>query len=34
VLSALLRAPDEETRRAETARFVADLKKVAGASRG
>ena len=32
--SSLLRAPDEATRRAETARFVADLKKVAGAIRG
>jgi uracil-DNA glycosylase len=27
--SSLLRAPDEETRRAETARFVADLSKIA-----
>jgi len=32
--SSLLRAPDEATRRAETARFVADLRKVAGAIRG
>ena len=32
--SSLLRAPDEATRRAETARFVADLKKAAGAIRG
>jgi uracil-DNA glycosylase len=31
--SSLLRAPDEDTRRAETARFVADLKKVAKALR-
>jgi uracil-DNA glycosylase family protein len=31
--SSLLRAPDEATRRAETARFVADLKKVAAAIR-
>src|SRR5512132_1372610 len=31
--SSLLRAPDEETRRAETARFVEDLKKVARALR-
>lgn len=29
--SAILRAPDAETRRAETERFVADLRKVAGA---
>ena len=27
--SSILRAPDDETRRAETARFIADLKKVA-----
>jgi DNA polymerase len=27
--SAVLRAPDDETRRAETARLVADLRKVA-----
>jgi DNA polymerase len=31
--SSLLRAPDEETRRTETARFVEDLKKVARALR-
>jgi DNA polymerase len=31
--SSLLRAPDDETRRAETARFVEDLKKVARALR-
>jgi len=31
--SSILRAPDDETRRAETARFVADLKKVAKALR-
>ncbi len=31
--SSLLRAPDEATRRSETARFVADLKKVASAIR-
>jgi hypothetical protein len=29
--SAILRAPDEETRRAEMKRFVADLKVVAAA---
>jgi DNA polymerase len=29
--SSILRAPDDETRRAETAKFVADLKKVAKA---
>jgi len=29
--SSLLRAPDEETRRRETARFIADLRKVAAA---
>jgi len=28
--SSILRAPDEETRRTETARFIDDLKKVAG----
>ena len=28
--SSLLRAPDEKTRRAETARFIEDLRKVAG----
>ena len=32
--SSLLRAPDEATRRAETARFVADLKRAAAAVRG
>jgi DNA polymerase len=32
--SSLLRAPDEGTRRAETARFVADLKRAASAIRG
>ena len=31
--SSILRAPDDETRRAETDRFVADLKKVARAMR-
>ena len=31
--SSLLRAPDEATRRVETARFVADLKRVAAAIR-
>ena len=31
--SSILRAPDDETRRAETVRFVADLKKVAKALR-
>ncbi|HWC61460.1 MAG TPA: uracil-DNA glycosylase family protein, partial [Verrucomicrobiae bacterium] len=32
--SSILRAPDEETRHAEMARFVADLKKVAKVIRG
>jgi DNA polymerase len=32
--SSILRAPDDEARRRETARFVADLKKVAAALRG
>ena len=32
--SSILRAPDDETRRAERARFVADLKKVAKALAG
>jgi DNA polymerase len=31
--SSLLRAPDEETRRQETARFIEDLRKVARAIR-
>ena len=31
--SSILRAPDDEARRLETARFIADLKKVAAALR-
>jgi DNA polymerase len=31
--SSILRAPDDETRRSETEKFVADLKKVAKALR-
>jgi hypothetical protein len=32
--SSILRAPDEETRHEEMARFIADLKKVAKVIRG
>jgi len=32
--SSILRAPDDETRHAEMARFIADLKKVAGVIKG